>query len=143
MSPPFRFSRTVEFADTDMAQMMHFSNFFRFMEAAECAFLRSQGLSVLTEWQGKKVSFPRVSASCDYLKPARFQEVVDTTVRVKKLGRSSVTYEFEFFKGEQPLARGQITAVFCVVHDDDRLEACEIPAEIRAKLTDKPGTAES
>ena len=43
----FQLSRRVEFSDTDMAGIMHFSNFFRFMEAAETAFLRSLGLSVV------------------------------------------------------------------------------------------------
>src|SRR3954454_25408688 len=35
MPTPFKISRLVEFADTDMAGIMHFSAFFRFMEAAE------------------------------------------------------------------------------------------------------------
>ena len=43
---PFTTTRRVEFGDTDMAGIMHFANFFRFMEAAEPDFLRSLGLSV-------------------------------------------------------------------------------------------------
>ena len=35
MTNPFRTTRRVEFADTDMAGIVHFANFFRFMEAAE------------------------------------------------------------------------------------------------------------
>ena len=35
------FTRRVEFGDTDLAGIMHFSNFFRFMEAAETDFLRA------------------------------------------------------------------------------------------------------
>ena len=138
MSAIFRTSRIVEFGDTDMAQIVHFSNFFRYMEAAECSFLRERGMSVLTEWEGRRASFPRVSASCDYLKPARFQDVLDVTVQVKRLGRSSVTYGFEFFKGEELIARGQITAVFCIVKDGHQLEACEIPSALREKLAGKP-----
>ena len=49
MPTPFRISRFVEFADTDMAGIMHFSAFFRFMEGAEHALLRSLGFSVFTE----------------------------------------------------------------------------------------------
>ncbi len=43
---PFQITRRVEFGDTDMAGIMHFSNFFRFMEVAESDFLRSRGLNV-------------------------------------------------------------------------------------------------
>ena len=40
MADPFRTTRLVEFGDTDMAGIVHFANFFRYMESAEHAFLR-------------------------------------------------------------------------------------------------------
>ena len=46
---PFRTTRRVEFCDTDMAGIAHFSNFFRWMESAEVEFLRQRGLSVKLE----------------------------------------------------------------------------------------------
>jgi YbgC/YbaW family acyl-CoA thioester hydrolase len=134
MSEVFRTSRMVEFGDTDMAGIVHFANFFRYMEAAEHAYLRSCGLSVVTEWEGRKVTFPRVSATCDFIKPARFQEVIDITVRVERLGRSSVTYTFEFLRGEDVLARGKITTVLCRVGANHHLESMEIPARMREML---------
>ena len=42
MTAPFRVSRRVDFADTDMAGIIHFSNYFRYMEFAEVAFLRAR-----------------------------------------------------------------------------------------------------
>src|SRR6185436_17612716 len=77
---PFTTTRRVEFGDTDMAGIMHFSNFFRFMEAAESDFLRSLGLSVSWFEDGTKWGFPRVSAACDFKKPAKFQDVLSITV---------------------------------------------------------------
>src|SRR5215831_6794970 len=55
MPEPFRTQRRVEFADTDMAGIVHFANFFRYMEAAEVEFLRSRGLSVAMIWDGQKI----------------------------------------------------------------------------------------
>jgi acyl-CoA thioesterase FadM len=75
-----------------------------------------------------------VAASCDYLRPAFFQDELAVTVEVRRLGRSSVTYGFEFFKGAEMVARGQITAVFCRVGPGQRPEAREIPAALRALL---------
>ena len=46
MAYEYSIVRGVEFSDTDMAGIMHFSNFFRFMEAAEHGFFRSLGLSI-------------------------------------------------------------------------------------------------
>jgi YbgC/YbaW family acyl-CoA thioester hydrolase len=138
----FRVQRIVEFCDTDMAGIVHFANFFRYAEAAEHAFLRACGLSVSMEWEGEHVSFPRVAASCDYVCPARFEDVLDITVRVQRVGRSSVTFAFEFFKADEPLARGQITTVFCHVGEGHRLEGREIPASLRERLERGPPRAE-
>ena len=59
MSEPFRVTRRVEFGDTDMAGIVHFSNFFRYMESAETAFLRARGLSVAWRDGGVRYGFPR------------------------------------------------------------------------------------
>jgi len=130
----FRTTRRIEFGDTDMAGIVHFANFFRFMEAAECEFLRSRGLSVKMEWQGQAIGFPRVSASCDYVKPARFEEVLDVAVRIDRIGKKSVTYAFEFSRGGELIANGKVTSVCCRVLPDNRIEGIEIPAGYRARL---------
>jgi YbgC/YbaW family acyl-CoA thioester hydrolase len=132
---PFTTTRRVEFGDTDMAGIMHFANFFRFMEAAETAFLRDRGLTVNWREAGGKVGFPRVSAQCDYRSPALFEDVLTITVTLEKVGRKSVTYRFDFAnqRGE-PVAVGRITAVFCRTSGPDQIESLEIPTDIRAKL---------
>lgn len=136
MAEPFRVRRRVEFCDTDMAGIIHFSNYFRYMESAEVAFLRARGLSVAMEWEGQAIGFPRVSASCDFLRPAKFEDELDILVRLTNLGRKSVTYGFEFLRGSEVMARGQVSAVCCRVYRDaHRIESIEIPDGIRAKLT--------
>src|SRR4051812_33488771 len=63
----------VQFSDTDMAGIMHFANFFRFMERAEHAFFRSLGFSVMDSQvpREERVGWPRIHASCDYIAPLR------------------------------------------------------------------------
>jgi YbgC/YbaW family acyl-CoA thioester hydrolase len=134
MPAKFQTMRRVEFADTDMVGLVHFSNFFRYMEAAEVEFLRSLGLSVApVDVEGQRVSFPRRAAACDFLGPARFGDVLDITLRVEKIGRTSVTYSFDFTCGERRVARGTITAVCCRL-TATHVEAVEIPAVIRSQL---------
>jgi YbgC/YbaW family acyl-CoA thioester hydrolase len=132
---PFTTTRRVEFGDTDMAGIMHFSNFFRFMEVAETDFLRSRGLNVSWLEGGVKWGFPRVSASCDYQKPAKFQDVLTIAVTLEKVGKKSTSYRFDFInqRGE-PVAVGRMTAVFCRSAGPDQIESLEIPVELRAKL---------
>jgi YbgC/YbaW family acyl-CoA thioester hydrolase len=105
------------------------------MEVAETDFLRSRGLNVSWYADGMKLGFPRVAASCDFLKPARFQDVLTITVTVEKLGTKSITYRHEFTNQQgETIAIGRITSVLVRSTGPDGLESLEIPAEIRAKL---------
>jgi YbgC/YbaW family acyl-CoA thioester hydrolase len=131
----FRTSKRVEFGDTDMAGIVHFSQFFRYMEAAECDFLRARGLSVKIDWEGQTLGFPRVSATCDYVSPARFEDVLDIAVSIERIGSKSVTFGFEFKRGDVVIARGKVASVCCRVTADHRLEGIPIPATYRARLT--------
>ncbi|MBI3411231.1 MAG: acyl-CoA thioesterase [Planctomycetes bacterium] len=130
----FRVSRRMEFCDTDMAGIVHFANFFRFMESAECAFLRSRGLGVILDWQGQAMSFPRVSATCDYLTPAKFEDVLDVDVAIERVGNKSITYAFQFSRDGEAIARGKVTSVCCRVNGEGKLESIGIPAGYRHKL---------
>jgi acyl-CoA thioester hydrolase len=134
MTIVFRTTRRIEFCDTDMAGIVHFANFFRFMESAEVEFLRSRGLSVTMAWDDMKIGFPRVSASCDYLRPALFEDLLDVAVSLEKMGAKSVTYGFEFARAGEILARGTVTSVCCRVLDDHRLESMPIPPGYRERL---------
>jgi YbgC/YbaW family acyl-CoA thioester hydrolase len=131
---PFTITRRVEFQDTDMAGIMHFTAFFRFMEVAEHAFLRARGLSIFIEDEQGTISWPRVSAQCDYRAPARFSEELSIEVRVAHLGPRSVTYDFVFTRDGQHLAQGAMTSVCCRIPPDGPPKSIPMPAAVRAKL---------
>jgi YbgC/YbaW family acyl-CoA thioester hydrolase len=111
----YRYQRRVEFSETDMAGLVHFSNFFRYMETAEHEFFRSLGLSVHADTDGRLISWPRVHAECSYAAPLSFGDLVEVHLLVRHKKRKSITYEFHFYKAgvDQPVARGAITVV-CV-----------------------------
>ena len=134
MPTPFRVSRFVEFADTDMAGIMHFSAFFRFMEGAEHALLRSLGFSVFTEVGKEVITFPRVAASCQFRSPARCEEVLDIDVSVRRLGTKSVTYGFAFSSSGRAVAEGEMTSVCCRIPHGGLPVSIPIPDEMAEKL---------
>ena len=131
----FPTKRRVEFADTDAAGITHFASFFRFMEEAEHEMLRSAGIGVLHHEVGDLiVSWPRVAARCDYVSPAHFEDVLEVTIWVSRLGSKSATYTAEFRRGETLIARGETTAACCIVGDDGGPQAIEIPPPLRSGL---------
>ncbi len=124
----FTYQRRIDYSDTDMGGIVHFSRFFVYMETAEHEFLRACGTTVDRAVDGVRISWPRVSASCDYKSPARFGDVIDVRVRVLRRGVKSMTYGFEFRRGDTLLAEGQTTAVCCIIHTGGRSpEPVEIP----------------
>lgn len=143
MAYEFKLKRQVEFADTDMAGIMHFSNFFRYMEVTEHAFYRSLGFTVFPEFAETKVGWPRVHADCDYKHPLRFEEEVEIHLLVKEKKTKAVTCTY-IFRTERngksiEVARGNMTAV-CVSVDPStrKMKATMIPPEISAKLDVAP-----
>src|SRR5947208_1192574 len=115
MSYEFKANRRVEFSDTDMAGIVHYANFFRFMESAEHAFYRSLGFSVIMDQFDPPLGWPRVHAQCDYMKPLRFEDLVEIHLLVKEKKSKTLSYLFRFNRlNPEPLeevARGSLTVV--------------------------------
>ena len=131
---PFVYTRRVDFGETDMAGIMHFSNYFRYMEAAETAYLRGRGLSVNWSEDGVQYGFPRVAVACDYVRPVKFEDELQIAVVIEKLGTKSIQYRYEFRREGTDIAVGRITAVFCRSIHPAPMESIAIPESIRIKL---------
>jgi len=134
MSEPFTISRRVQFAETDMAGVLHFSNYFRYMEEVEHAFWRSLGRSVVTVEGLHTMSWPRVAVSCEYHGPAHFEDELSMVFRLTHVGGRSLKYEVDFLREGKLLAAGKTTAVCCGMKDGE-FSAMDIPDALRARLT--------
>ena len=133
---PTEFSTThrVQFSETDLAGIVHFSNFFKMMEEVEHAFFRSMGLSVSMQHEGLHVGWPRVSSACEFFGPVKFEDELELRLRVTRVGDKSFSYEVDFIVGERRVALGKTTSVCCSI-DDGSMRSITIPPAIREKLT--------
>lgn len=134
----FHTERRIEFVDTDMGGIVHFSRFFIFMETAEHLLLEELGTSVSTELEGERIGWPRVAAECRYESPARFGERLAIEVRVRRKGRTSMTYEFTFRVGQRRIATGKMTSVCCVLDPTRPVRPIPIPGLLADKLEEAP-----
>jgi acyl-CoA thioester hydrolase len=146
MPSEFRMIHRIEFSDTDMAGIMHFSHFFRLMERTEHAFFRSLGFSIHTVLDGRTYGWPRVHAECDYRSPLRFEDEVEVRLVVRKKKERSLAYDFHFHRmghaeGAE-VARGSLVVV-CVTVEAGRMAAVRIPSQIADQIEeameDAPG----
>lgn len=135
----FTTQRKIEFVDTDMGGIVHFSRYFVFMETAEHEFLNALGTSVVLELDGRSISWPRVSVSCDYRSPARFGDVLDIHLRVLRKGKTSMRYEVRFSCDDREIALGRSTSVCCQIGPGGQVKAIPIPKFIAQRIEESPG----
>jgi YbgC/YbaW family acyl-CoA thioester hydrolase len=132
MSSEFKYSRRVQFAETDLAGIVHFSTMFRFMEEAEHAMWRAAGLTIAE--RRSDLGWPRLSAALEFRNPLRFEDEFEVWVRIAALKRRTIEYEFTLVRETTVIAVGTITSVCVRKQPDGRMKAAEIPATISDKL---------
>jgi acyl-CoA thioester hydrolase len=131
---PMRLSRRVQFSETDAAGLVHFSNFFRYFEDAEHELWRQAGLSIHPEQS--PIGWPRVSATCDYHRPLRFEQEFEIHVRISELTRRSVTYAGEITRNGERIATASWKIACVNKLADGTMKSAEIPAEIAKRLNE-------
>ena len=134
MPSTIRTTRRVEFRDTDAAGIVHFSVFFTYMEEAEHELWWQIGLSVKHKFDDGVLTWPRVSAHCDYVSPIRFEDMIDIDVTVERIGTKSIVFVFQMSQAGRHVATGKLTAVCCRLTPSGPPESIVIPDEIRARL---------
>ena len=134
----FRYARRVQFAETDLAGMVHFANFFRYMEEAEHALWRAAGLSI--DSVNSAYKWPRVSAAFDFKRPLRFEDEFEVHVGIATVTTHSIHYHHTVMRGDLTVGVGTVTAACVQLGADHTLKAVEIPAEILDRLRAVIGT---
>lgn len=143
MAYEFKTERMVEFVETDMAGILHFSNYFRFMESVEHAFFRSLGLRVHEHGDGGVWGWARGHAECTYRRPLHNEDLVELHLLVHEKRSKSIGYTVVFRTriGDAPalieVARGTMMAV-CVHRTEEGLRARPMPPEVDAAIEVAP-----
>lgn len=148
MLSEYSIRRSVEFVETDMAGIMHFSNFFRWMESCETAFYRSLDLPQISFVPGQIVGWPRVNVSCDYRAPLRFGDTAEVRLLVKEVRTRALVLGFQFRRCDAQgvpqgpvVAQGEMTAVCVTGGPDGAMRSQPIPEAFRAKVAAAPVSA--
>lgn len=130
----FQVQRRVEFADTDMAGIVHFSRFFVYVESAEHALLRHLlGSEAHFLHEGREIGWPRARATCNFISPARLGDVLDIKVMIRRKGKRSMTYGFDITCDTRRIAEAEVTAICCVMNDPP-MRSVDIPAVLADRL---------
>jgi acyl-CoA thioester hydrolase len=136
-------TRRIEFSETDMAGLVHFSNFFRYMETAERDLFEAAGVDLIKTKPGELVGWPRARAECRFSAPIRFGDTIDIHIAVKAVKDRSVDYQFRIFRKNPDgtrtqAAKGNMTTVLTELTDSGELRSVQLPDSLRQRLTEAP-----
>ena len=131
MKAPFKLSaRTrVGFSDTDAQGIVYYGRYNPYFDLARVEYLRSLGL---LRYEGAGEFVMRAN-DVEYFAPARFDDELEIHVRIARVGRTSLTYEFAAHK--LPDGTLLVTAHQTLVYVDlVERKACPVPDDYRAKV---------
>ncbi len=133
--PPFKTEERVNWVDTDAAQVMHFSNYFRFFERAEEALYRSLGVDFDQVHQRYKIWLPRVEAFCRYRSPSRFNDLLEVTLTLDGVDDRTIRYGFAVTNTttKRVAAQGHVTIIAA---DLATGRASKLPDDLAKRIRD-------
>ena len=139
-------TRRIEFSETDMAGLVHFSNFFRYMETAERDFFEATAVDLIDTQSGELVGWPRARADCKFTAPLRFGDTIEIHLVVKAIKDYSIDYQFRIFRQNEDGSRTQaakahITTILTKLNNNGDLQSIEIPQHVRTRITEAPAEA--
>ena len=136
MPSEYRLRRRVQFYETDMAGIVHFSWFFRYMEEAEHALWREAGLSIFPA--GAEIGWPRVSTSFDFHRPLRFEDEFEVVLRVAAITEKTIRYTCHVTSGETKIATGALTIACVSKRPNEPMKSIPIPPDVAARFQVAP-----
>ena len=122
----------MQFSETDVAGIVHFSNFFRYFEDAEHALWREAGLSIHP--QKSPLGWPRVAASCEYHRPLKFEQEFEISVRIDEMTRRTISYAGEITSNGARVATASWKIACVSKLPDGTMKSADIPADVAERL---------
>jgi len=126
MPSPFVIEEYVRWSDVDAAGIIFYGSYVRFFELAETELFRAAGLPFGSVFDQYSVFLPRVQVHAEFRFPPRLDDQLAVAAYIGKVGRSSMTIEFDVVRRPDGIhcAEGHMVLV-CV--DRTSLKPCPIP----------------
>lgn len=141
----------VQFNETDMAGLVHFSQFFRYMEKAEAEFFRQAGFPMVQQDGAVFRGWPRGRVSAKFMAPLYFEDILEIELFVKEIKERAITFFYRFRRVESPflesvgrplnehLAKGEMTTVLVEKSGlAGDMQSLPLPPSLLGKIAEAP-----
>lgn len=125
-----KFTLRVYYEDTDLAGIVYYANYLKFIERGRSEWVRSVGVDQVALKRDHGIVFAVRRVEADYLRPAKFDDQL--TVRTELVAETGarITLDQSVWRGEERLFEAQVVLV-CLTEEGG---VARLPAEIRRKL---------
>ncbi len=127
---PHLFSTRVYYEDTDLAGIVYYANYLKFIERARSEWVASLGIDQMALRASQGVVFAVRRVEADFLRPARFGDDLVVQTSLQSIGGARLMLEQVITRGGERLFAAVVTLV-CLTDDG---HAARMPADLRARL---------
>jgi len=125
-----RFTCRVYYEDTDLAGIVYYANYLKFIERARSEWVRDRGINQTALKADSGLVFAVRHLVADYLAPARFDDLLVVTTRLAELGGARIVLDQDVACDGRPLFSARVTLV--ALNEAGR--PARITAALRARL---------
>ena len=133
----FSIEERVRWGDVDAAGIIFYGSYIRFFEIAETELFRAVGLPYGKVFDLLQIWLPRVHLECDFHRAAKMDDLLEVSVHVGKIGRTSLRLNFEVRLKDAGETSDKLmaTAHFVLVSTNrEDLKPVPVPEELRRAL---------
>lgn len=98
----YNYKTRVYYRDVDQMEIVYYTRYLEYFEAARTELLRSIGFDV-TKVEEMGYFMPVIACHCDYKRSARFDDELNIVTKINELPRSSMKIEYEVFNSSNEL----------------------------------------
>jgi acyl-CoA thioester hydrolase len=126
--PPFKYASLtrVGFSDTDAQGIVYYGRYLPYFDSARVEYHRHLGMLKRTRHEHELVMRAN---TIEYLAPAMFDDLVEVFIRVSRIGRTSITYDFAAYRVKDDLFMVTARQTLVLVDLDER-KAYPIPEDM-------------
>lgn len=127
---PHLFRTRVYFEDTDLAGIVYYANYLKFIERARSEWVASLGIDQMALKASHGIVFAVRRVEADFLRPARFADDLTVETTLQTIGGARLVLEQTVLRGGERVFASVVTLV-CMTEDG---HAARLPADVRARL---------
>ncbi|WP_103258841.1 tol-pal system-associated acyl-CoA thioesterase [Tabrizicola aquatica] len=127
---PHQFRTRVYYEDTDLAGIVYYANYLKFIERARTEWVASLGVDQMALRVALGIVFAVRRVEADFLRPAKFGDDLVVETVLQTLGGARIVLEQVVLRGGERLFTSVVTLV-CLGEDG---HAARLPADVRARL---------